>query len=156
MAAPVVAGAAALMLQACPGLAPDTIKARLMISADKWGFPNGQYDPLSYGAGYLNVMAALNCTAVANQPALSPSLLHNDTGNVYLNQIIWGEQIIWGTTINDLSIIWGSQVIWGSNSLWNTNISWGTQGSQIIWGSNAANLSGPGDNINATSIYGED
>src|SRR5206468_3637007 len=36
MAAPVVAGAAALMLQADPTLTPDTVKARLMVSADKW------------------------------------------------------------------------------------------------------------------------
>src|SRR5262249_21442783 len=52
MSTPVVAGAAALLLQANPGLTPDTIKARLMVSADKWGFPNGLYDPCTYGAGY--------------------------------------------------------------------------------------------------------
>ena len=36
MASPVVAGAAALMLQANPALTPDMVKARLMASADKW------------------------------------------------------------------------------------------------------------------------
>ena len=38
MAAPVVSGAAALLLEADPTLSPDTVKARLMISADKTGY----------------------------------------------------------------------------------------------------------------------
>ena len=44
MAAPVVAGAVALMLQNDPTLTPDTIKARLMVSADKWEAPFGSYE----------------------------------------------------------------------------------------------------------------
>ena len=64
MAAPVVAGAAALLLQKDPTLTPDTIKARLMISADKWAQPDGRPIPAP-GAGYLNIPAALQCTAVA-------------------------------------------------------------------------------------------
>src|SRR5207302_6009948 len=51
MAAPVVAGAAALMLQSDPPLSPDTIKARLMISADKWSDADSGDDVLTYGAG---------------------------------------------------------------------------------------------------------
>ena len=63
MAAPVVAGAAALLLQADPTLTPDTVKARLMLSADKWADPDGTGDALTYGAGYLNIPAALASTA---------------------------------------------------------------------------------------------
>ena len=59
MAAPVVAGAAALLLQGDPSLSPDTIKARLMVSADKWADPTGSTDPCTYGAGYLDIPAAL-------------------------------------------------------------------------------------------------
>ena len=74
MASPVVAGAAALLLQANPTLTPDTIKARLMLSADKWVNPTGSADPLTYGAGYLNIPAALASTVIAQGPAASPSL----------------------------------------------------------------------------------
>ncbi|WP_395138418.1 S8 family peptidase, partial [Armatimonas sp.] len=55
MAAPVVAGAAALLLQKYPTLTPDSVKARLMISADKWMTPSGGWDVTAYGAGYLNI-----------------------------------------------------------------------------------------------------
>src|SRR5205823_9352890 len=48
MAAPVVAGAAALMLQKDGTLSPDTIKARLMISADKWSDPDNGFDVLTF------------------------------------------------------------------------------------------------------------
>ena len=72
MASPVVAGAAALMLQANPNLSPDTIKARLMLSADKWYAPDGTQDPLTYGAGYLNIPSALAATAVAQGAGRQP------------------------------------------------------------------------------------
>ena len=39
---------------------PDTIKARLMLSADKWTDAQGNPDPFTYGAGYVNIPAALN------------------------------------------------------------------------------------------------
>ena len=58
MATPVVAGAAALMLEKDPTLTPDAIKARLMLSADKWLGPAGLGDPCTYGSGYLNIPAA--------------------------------------------------------------------------------------------------
>ena len=72
MATPVVSGAAAMLLEKYPSLSPDTIKARLMLSADKWADPNGNMDPCTYGAGYLNIPAALACTAAPNQSAMSP------------------------------------------------------------------------------------
>src|SRR5437870_7940161 len=74
MATPVVSGAAALLLQKDPSLAPDQVKARLMKTAWK-GF--GQYNDaidqvgahyslqsviFAVGAGYLDVAAALSST----------------------------------------------------------------------------------------------
>jgi serine protease AprX len=82
MAAPMVAGAAALLAQKFgPTITPDSIKAKLMKSATK-SFPTRttigdqviQYDMFTVGAGYLDVMAALNNpdSAPAGKSALSP------------------------------------------------------------------------------------
>ena len=85
MAAPVVSGAAALMLEKDPSLTPDTIKARLMVSADKWTDPAGNADPLTYGAGYLNIPNALASTMTPTQSALSPQLTISATGDILVN-----------------------------------------------------------------------
>src|SRR5215472_5994990 len=84
MATPVVAGAAALMIQKDPTLTPDTIKARMMKTAWK-GYPTtswaydtrgvgylSQYDVFTIGAGYLDVDAVLGSNDVVNAGAASP------------------------------------------------------------------------------------
>ncbi|MDQ2798074.1 MAG: S8 family serine peptidase, partial [Armatimonadota bacterium] len=153
MASPVVAGAAALLLQANPNLSPDTVKARLMISADKWVSPAGVADPCTYGAGYLDIPTALKNTVVATKPALSPALTEDGSGNVYLDasKIVSGSHLIWGTNVTDLHIIWGSKAIWGSNALSASHIIWGSSvwADHIIWGSStdAVDL--------CTAAYGE-
>ena len=52
------------MLQRDPSLSPSTVKARLMLSADKWDFRNGTTDPCTFGSGYLNIPAALANTSI--------------------------------------------------------------------------------------------
>ena len=89
MAAPVVSGGAALLLQADPSLSPDTVKARLMLSATK----TANMDTMSYGAGYLNVVGALALTQVTADHALSPSLTRNTDGSVDITGIGWGGNI---------------------------------------------------------------
>src|SRR6202022_3087794 len=73
MAAPMVSGAVALLLQKTPSLTPDQVKARIMKTAFKT-FPGrsvaidpptgvsytSQYDLFTIGAGYLDIAAALN------------------------------------------------------------------------------------------------
>ncbi len=78
MATPVISGAVALMLQQQPTLTPDTVKARIMKTAwkgfgvycDSYDVYNNlytnQYDLFTYGAGYLDINAALGDTDVAN------------------------------------------------------------------------------------------
>ncbi len=135
MSAPVVAGAAALLLQADPTLSPDTVKARLMIAADKthyglWG--QGATNPLTYGAGYLNIPAALACSYVAASPALSPSVFCDAAGTMTVGDSpllgsglgVWGTQILWGDRVLSASqVIWGESA--GSGDVWNSQILWG-------------------------------
>ena len=160
MATPVVAGAAALLLQADPSLSPDTVKARLMISADKWaapdanGNPTGQADPCTYGAGYLDIPAALRSTITATLPALSPTLTQDGSGNVSINAsgIMSASHIIWGTSsVTDLHIIWGASAVTATGTLSASHIIWGTSvwADHIIWGAStdAVDLS--------TAAYGE-
>jgi serine protease AprX len=55
MAAPVVTGTVALMLEANPALKPDEVKAILQASADR----GVGYGPMAQGAGFLNARAAV-------------------------------------------------------------------------------------------------
>ena len=182
MAAPVVAGAAALLLQANPTLTPDTIKARLMLSADKWAAPDGTVDPLTYGAGYLNIPAALASTATATLPALSPLLTANSDGTLSLvmDRAAWGSASLdgsraawgsglWGTGITDLRAAWGSSVnsdraawgsggtvadraAWGSNAVSSDRAAWGSS----VWGDRAAwGSSTSAVDLTSTAITGE-
>ncbi|MCX6372670.1 MAG: S8 family peptidase [Actinobacteria bacterium] len=68
--APVVAGAAALMIGADPNLTPDDVKARLMTTAD----PVAGASANQQGAGTLDMDEALACTTQANGWALSAYL----------------------------------------------------------------------------------
>jgi serine protease AprX len=153
IAAPVVAGAAALVLQKTPTLSPDQVKVRLMKTATK-NFPansvstdpitgatyNLTYDLFTVGAGYLDIQAALSSTDLPSGSAKSPRAVYDATrgsttmqfepGSVWTNAVIWGSAVIWGTNVvvNGDAVVWGSAVIWGSQS---------NSGFAVIWGSTA-------------------
>ena len=73
MAAPMVSGSVALLLQDEPSLTPDQVKYRLMATANKsWS----GYNTSKTGAGYLDVYAAIMGTSTQNaNTALKPSKL---------------------------------------------------------------------------------
>jgi serine protease AprX len=160
MAAPIVSGAAALMLQADPTLSPDTVKARMMKTAFKnfsnyytWydstsgTYKTVQHDLFTVGAGYLDVRAALASRDVATASAASPfaRMVGNTveiTSNPTLGQpggtsVVWGNSVIWGNTVWGNSVVWGNTVVNGSSVIWGNSVVWGNatlQGNSVIWG----------------------
>jgi serine protease AprX len=152
MAAPLVSGAVALMLERMPNLTPDQVKARLMKTASK-SYPaystatasNGtlisiQDDVFTVGAGFLNTYAAVASNDTPSGTALSPIaqrdlngnvLLKADPSSVWSNSIVWGNSITWGNAVNSNSIVWGNSITWGNSTLDGFSIVWGTS---IVWG----------------------
>lgn len=124
MAAPIVAGGIALMLQADSTLTPDTIKARLMLSASK----TDAMDYLSYGAGYINIIGALQLTQVAASFTTSPSVVRHSDGTVSIVNYDWRGQSIgsqnfgWG---GDLPPTKGASFAWNGDTTGSTNFGWG-------------------------------
>ena len=157
MAAPMVSGAVALLLQQNPSLTPDQVKARLMKTTYK-SFPQSssytdsatgitytsQYDIFTIGAGYLDVTAALSNTDLAPATlgaAKSPTAAFNSsTGQVYLSldpSTVWDSSPTWAS-----AVVWGSGVIWGTTTsgqavLWGSSVCWGSSTSSafgVLWG----------------------
>jgi len=119
MAAPMVSGAAALLLQDEPGLTPDQVKYRLMATANKsWA----GYNASKSGAGYLDIYAAVTGTTTesANTGKLPSQLLSTGT-----EPITWGS-VGWNT------VGWNT-VGWNTVG-WNT-VGWNTVGwNSDYWG----------------------
>jgi hypothetical protein len=171
MAAPIVSGTVALMLQANPSLTPNAVKALLQYTAQV----NDAYDPLTEGAGFLNTLGAVRlagyyATAVPGQPYPFQEMWgkriiwgnHLLTGGVILpSGNAWGLDTTWGAAMRDNgdNIVWGTartgdNIVWGTarsgdNVVWGTarsgdNIVWGTarDGDNIVWG-----MAGDGDNV---------
>ncbi len=116
MAAPMVAGAAALLLEDEPTLTPDQVKYRLIATANKaWG----GYNPALGGAPYLDVYAAVQGTTT-----------QSSNSGLQASQMLWSgaQPITWGS-VNWNSVNWNS-VNWNSvnwNSVnWNS-VNWNSE-----------------------------
>ncbi|HZQ51912.1 MAG TPA: S8 family peptidase [Bryobacteraceae bacterium] len=152
MAAPVVSGAAADLVQANPSLTPDQVKALLMQTAYK-SFPQSSavtdlasgitytayYDIFTVGAGYLDVAAALNLvnSVPATGTALSPIANYNpmtgevtislDPTSIWVNQSLFGNRSMWG-----VNSVWDSSVLQGNRCMW--GVSTTTSADRSMWG----------------------
>jgi len=177
MAAPVVAGTVALMLEANPALTPNLVKAILQFTAQVYG----GYDYLTQGAGFLNTLGAVRLSRYfashhkgepyPNMKAWSGHIFWgNDRvkggvltpgGTAWLTSVQWGahktptgQNIVWGENCyrNDCdNVVWGNNIVWGNYDA-DDNIVWGnTDGDNIVWGnSNDDNIvwgNGDSDNI---------
>jgi serine protease AprX len=156
MAAPVVSGTIALMMQANPSLTPNLVKAILQYTAEI--YPS--YNALTQGAGFLNAQGAV-------QLARFFRMAHD--GSRLTIPAEWGRRVIWGNhslsggvirpnaNAFQLGATWGSafdrdgdNIVWGTlqygdNLVWGTadslsadNLVWGTvrdaAGDNLVWG----------------------
>jgi serine protease AprX len=147
MAAPVVSGTVALMLEANPKLTPNLIKAILQYTAE--ADPN--YSPLREGAGFLNSLGAVRLAKFYADGEVGSKMPVQD---IWSQQIFWGNHLITGGYINPNANAWANNIVWGTattrlsggdNIVWGTNcargdcdnIVWGTRdakGDNIVWG----------------------
>jgi serine protease AprX len=151
MAAPVVAGAVAMILERNPALTPNTVKAILMYTAERTN-----KNPLEVGAGYLNVLGAVNLAANIDptRPLSQYWITNGGLGLTHVDTTVSGYSIVWGNTIvwNDALYsgdnvlynqdVWGTSTVWGAKTNWSTTIVWETdlaafdgliQGQTIVW-----------------------
>lgn len=122
MAAAMVAGAAAILLEQEPAASPDDIKARLMIGAEKLN------DTIvARGAGLLSIPGALRLGdyGIVAQTAASPQVLIAEDADGDLSVQIqeagseWGEPFTWISTG-----VWGETSLWGVTRAWASPAAW--------------------------------
>lgn len=119
MAAPMVSGAVALLLQDEPSLTPDQVKYRLMATANtSWS----NYKKNTAGAGYLDVAAAIAGTTSQSANTGTPA-----------SKLLWsGSQPVTWTSVNWNSVNWNS-VNWNSVN-WNS-VNWNSVNwNSTYWG----------------------
>jgi serine protease AprX len=126
MAAPVVSGSVALMLQANPTLTPNLVKAILQFTSQE--YPG--YDALTQGTGFLNTRGAV-VLAEYFQHAVPGSPYPSMTG--WSKQIFWGNKRVRGGVPAPGATAWGSDVVWGSTAT--------PSGNNVVWGDNCADAS---------------
>jgi serine protease AprX len=132
MAAPVVAGTVALMLEANPNLTPNAVKGILQYTAQR----KEDESPLAQGAGMLNAFGAVRLARFFSAPT-------TELGTV---DVIEGEPVAWSR-----EMIWGNYRISGGVPLpganaWTDGLTWGSMqlgGTKpVVWGARIANDDG--------------
>jgi serine protease AprX len=118
MAAPVVTGTVALMLQANPTLTPNAVKAILQYTAQV--YPG--YDALTEGAGFLNARGAVELARFFAAPLEAPV----PATEGWSGHIIWGNHRAPGGWLTLESNAWAPSVVWGDSTT--------ATGTDVVWG----------------------
>ena len=108
-ATPVVAGTVALMLQANPALTPNTVKAVLQYTAEKYD----GYHSFSQGAGFLNTRGAVELARFLAGPPTAPYPAMAG----WSRQLIWGNQRVRGGRLTATANAWATTVVWGTATI---------------------------------------
>ena len=153
MAAPVVAGTVALMLQANPALTPNLVKAVLQYTAEH----HAKIDDLTQGAGFLNARGAVQLAVALAHPGSPAGDPDPTRWNRHIN---WGNHRIGGGTLQPDANAWGTNVTWGAaTTASGEHVQWGTvcaaadcgltpDATDAVWGTScAAGEAGECDNI---------
>ena len=150
MAAPVVAGTVALMLEANPSLTPNLVKAILQYTAER----RAKLDDLTQGGGFLNARGAVQLAQSMAHPGALPGVPDPTPWNRHIN---WGNHRIGGGLLQPTANAWATDVTWGAaTTTTGDHINWGTvctaadcgavsgsvdESDNIVWGTTCA----PGD-----------
>jgi serine protease AprX len=160
MAAPVVSGAAALLIQQNSGLTPDQVKARLMLTAYK-SFPTSSsvtdpttgivytdfYDVFTVGAGYVDIAAALANTEVAvcsGSSSTSGAASVSATAATSTNSAAGvgcalSPTAVFNASTGTATLVPAPGSIWNTQTLWASQTVWGAaqvlDSSGTLWGS---------------------
>jgi serine protease AprX len=130
MAAPVVAGAVALMIQTNPALTPNAVKAILQYTAEA----REGYDHLTQGAGFLNARGAVE---------LARAFAGNGWPDLSADPVRWNRHIIWG------NVRVGGGMLGAQANAWAQGVTWGEMrapsGDPIAWGVACADGAAPCD-----------
>jgi serine protease AprX len=154
MAAPVVAGAAALIYQKDSSLTNNTVKLRMMASAKK--LFGQRYDLMTVGAGLLDIPAALRQQGnVSNSksPYLkrdpnNPNLTLEVDGGWNNGNTPFSTAYVWGSNINGINgtaYVWGSGYCWGSGYVWGSDSPFDDPGSSLNDPQSQQTISASGD-----------
>jgi serine protease AprX len=106
MAAPVVSGTVALLLQANPALTPNEIKAILQYTAQTYA----GYDALTQGAGFVNAKGAVDLARFLAAPATAPV----PDATAWARHVIWGNHRFAGGWLTAGANAWPAAETWGA------------------------------------------
>ena len=138
MAAPIVAGTIALMLEANPALTPNLVKAILHYTAER----RPRVEVAIQGAGLVNARGAVQ---------LAVALARGDAGPAdparWARHIIWGNSRVTGGVITADGTAWRQGVTWGAATTPDgAEVSWGrTTESDTTWGMQSSPADVPSD-----------
>ena len=110
MAAPVVAGTIALMLQANPSLTPNLVKGILQYTAEH----RPRVDLAAQGAGFLNARGAVQL-ALSLRGGEQPATKDSDP-TPWSRHVLWGNVRVRGGVLSASATAWRPDVTWGSST----------------------------------------
>jgi serine protease AprX len=146
MAAAVVSGVVALVLQTNSGLTPNAVKAVLEYTSVPVQDDAGQnFDRLSQGSGSI---VGLGAVALAHaidtsaplganwlRTAVTPSTTIGGETYAWAQLMIWGNHVARGSgVIDEQRPAWALGVVWGEGLTDDDNIVWGNNDDNIVWG----------------------